>query len=926
MGLIKKLIVKGYSISGIAFFILEGQLLLNVPYFFSYKMKHLISVLIITMLCQNLLAQYTLNGNAIQDACNAYTLTQATANQSGSVWNNNKINLTQSFDFKFDVNLGNNDAGADGIVFVLQPISTSVGSSGGGLGYSGISPAVGVTIDTWQNTPNNDPVYDHIAIQLNGDLGHSTSNNIAGPVTAINGNDNIEDGVWHSLRVVWDAVSKTFSAYIDGSLRVSVIKNFVTDVFAGNPLVYWGFTGSTGGANNHQQFRTALNPSFHFAAIQKRCVNVPIQFFDSTVSFTNIAKFYWDFGDGSPIDSVNLNPVHIFSPAGDYIVKQRVIGADGCESTNTQTVRIGSIPIGNFLVTTPNCDLNALPCTDQSTVSVGTINSWLWDFGAGNTSNLQNPVANYTLAGPHDIALTVKTIEGCESILFFKTINVFFSPTVDFTFTDSVCLGQPTSFTGSYTAIGGMSVNAWNWNMDNTGAIFPNILNPAFTFLAPGNHDVLFTATSTGSGYCLGSKTKTVYVRDKPHATIKTPVICIKMPTLLEDSSYTFNGIAINSYWWDLGNGQFSTQKNPTVTYLGAGPVKIQHVVIDANGCISDTLKQTLNFQIPSIAKFGYSKPVCYGLPVQFSDSSTGNITKWSWIYNNTEWSAQQSATMTFTVPNATIGLIVTSAMGCISDTSFITLLINPVPDVAINFTDACKNVLVNFTASDNSGTVTNWQWLFGDGATLKTKNAQHVYTDNGTYNVKLVASDATGCYSGSLQKDITIYSTNVNAGNDTIATAGQPVQLNATGGLSYSWSPSLPLNDPNIANPVALLSATQTFTVHAFTPVGCESFDNITVKIYKGPDIYLPNAFTPNGDGLNDVFRGTLVGIKQFNYLKIFNRWGELVFSTTDYRKGWDGLWQGKVQNNDVFIVIASGIDFLGNAINKKQTVMLIH
>jgi CHU_C Type IX secretion signal domain len=68
------------------------------------------------------------------------------------------------------------------------------------------------------------------------------------------------------------------------------------------------------------------------------------------------------------------------------------------------------------------------------------------------------------------------------------------------------------------------------------------------------------------------------------------------------------------------------------------------------------------------------------------------------------------------------------------------------------------------------------------------------------------------------------------------------------------------------------------------------------------------------------------MVGIKQFNYLKIFSRWGEMVFSTTDYRKGWDGLWQGKVQNNGVYIVIASGIDFLGNAIEKKQTVMLIH
>ncbi|MEI7735903.1 MAG: PKD domain-containing protein [Ferruginibacter sp.] len=889
-------------------------------------MKIVLGIVIFFAFCLPLSAQYTLNGYATQDACNAYTLTQAAANQNGSVWNNNKINITQSFDYKFDVNLGSNDLGADGIVFVLQPISTSVGSSGGGLGYLGVAPAVGVTIDTYQNTGNNDPLYDHIAIQLNGDIGHTSTNNIAGPVTAINGNDNIEDGLWHSLRIVWDATTKTFSAYMDGSLRVTVVKDFVTDVFGGDPLVYWGFTGSTGGANNHQRFRTALNPSFHFSATQKRCANEPIQFFDSTVSFTAIAKFYWDFGDGSPIDSVNLNPIHIYPVANDYTVKQRVIGADGCETTNTQTIRIGSFPIANFSVTTPNCNLNAIPFTDQSTVAVGTINSWLWDFGAGNTSTLQNPVANYTQAGPHDITLTVKTIEGCESSLFYKTINVFFSPTVDFTFSDSVCLGQPTSFNGSYTAVGGLPVNAWNWNMDNAGLVFPNILNPSFTFLTPGNHEVFFAATSTGSTYCIGSITKTVYVRDKPHAAIKNPVICPKMVTILEDSSYTSDGIAISSYWWDLGNGQFSAQKNPTITYTGTGAVIIRHVVIDARGCISDTLKQTVYFQTQPVVKFGNSNPVCYGLPVKLSDSTAGTINKWSWVYNNAVVSTQQTHSIAFTVTNPTIALVVTSAMGCVSDTGYKTLFVNPVPDVTMNFKDACKNAVVNFNASDNSGTVTSWQWLFGDGASVNAQNTQHAYTANGTYNVKLIASASTGCYSGSLQKDITIYSTNVTAGNDTIAAAGQPLQLNATGGLSYSWTPALPLSNPNIANPLATLTATQTFTVRAFTPEGCESFDTVTVKIYKGPDIYLPNAFTPNGDGLNDVFRGTLVGIKQFNYLKIFSRWGELVFSTTDYRKGWDGLQKGKVQNNGVYIVIASGIDFLGNAIEKKQTVMLIH
>ena len=179
-------------------------------------MKKNLSVVVLLFFGQSLVAQYTVNGNAARISCNEYRLTDAVNTQTGSVWNNIKINLTQSFDFNFDVKLGSNDSpGADGIAFVLQPISTSVGTTGSGLGYEGISPAVGVTIDTYQNSsPDNDPIYDHIAYQLNGNLNHSNINNIAGPVTAINGNDNIEDGNWHSLHIIWNAVTKTLTTYV----------------------------------------------------------------------------------------------------------------------------------------------------------------------------------------------------------------------------------------------------------------------------------------------------------------------------------------------------------------------------------------------------------------------------------------------------------------------------------------------------------------------------------------------------------------------------------------------------------------------------------------------------------------------------------------------------------------------------------------
>src|SRR5215467_4707777 len=114
--------------------------------------------LIIIFISKLSTAQYILNGSATQNGCNCYTLTNEIRNESGSVWNSSKIDLTNSFDFYFNVYLGCIDStGADGIAFILQPISTSIGAIGEGLGFEGVSPSLGISLDTWQNLRRNDP-------------------------------------------------------------------------------------------------------------------------------------------------------------------------------------------------------------------------------------------------------------------------------------------------------------------------------------------------------------------------------------------------------------------------------------------------------------------------------------------------------------------------------------------------------------------------------------------------------------------------------------------------------------------------------------------------------------------------------------------------------------------------------------------------
>jgi hypothetical protein len=195
-------------------------------------------------------AGYELNGSAQSTGNNCYILTPDQIGQGGSVWYNNYLSLAYNFDMNFQVYLGSNDEGADGIAFVLQPTSTGLGGVGGGLGYLGITPSIAVEYDTWQN---DDPWYDHIAIHKDGDPS-TTTGAVAGPVQASASSTNIEDGQWHTTRITWDATTMTMTVYFDGVLRLTYSNDIVQTVFGGNPTVFFGFTGATGAASNLQQF------------------------------------------------------------------------------------------------------------------------------------------------------------------------------------------------------------------------------------------------------------------------------------------------------------------------------------------------------------------------------------------------------------------------------------------------------------------------------------------------------------------------------------------------------------------------------------------------------------------------------------------------------------------------------------------------
>ncbi|MEL6131898.1 MAG: hypothetical protein AAFR59_00900, partial [Bacteroidota bacterium] len=216
---------------------------------------HLLLFLILThLLALPGYTQYVTNGSAFNSG-GCYVLTPDQTWQSGSVWYLNRVDISEPFDLYFEIFLGcRNGDGADGIAFVLQQVSTSVGTQGEGIGYGGIFPSLSFEIDTYFNPNRDDPAFDHVSLMRNGNVNHLNVNNLAGPFPAIGSGQNITDCNYHEFRVTWNPDSQIYRAYIDCQLTLEYTGDIINNIFNGDPTVFWGFTSATGGLSNRHEF------------------------------------------------------------------------------------------------------------------------------------------------------------------------------------------------------------------------------------------------------------------------------------------------------------------------------------------------------------------------------------------------------------------------------------------------------------------------------------------------------------------------------------------------------------------------------------------------------------------------------------------------------------------------------------------------
>ncbi|MBK8608837.1 MAG: gliding motility-associated C-terminal domain-containing protein [Chitinophagaceae bacterium] len=377
------------------------------------------------------------------------------------------------------------------------------------------------------------------------------------------------------------------------------------------------------------------------------------------------------------------------------------------------------------------------------------------------------------------------------------------------------------------------------------------------------------------------------------------------------------------AYEYSIDNGITYQASNifPNLPFGNYNTIRVK----DANGCISNTtavvvLNDTMYLDL------GADSTICFGSSLTLIPNTNALTDTFNWT---------PAATLNFNnirtpvaTPNDTTTYTLNAKWGVCQRTDAIrvNVLHKPVPYAGKDTTICYKtNALLNGSATNLSGGI-NYAWSPPDS--LNTPNAATTIARmDTTRKFYLTVTDNYGCnflvvdsMMVFMQPELVVF-----AGNDTNAILNRPHQMMASGGTNYVWSPSAPLNNPFIATPLATLKYDTYFTVLVTDAIGCTASDQVFIKVYEGPMYYLPNAFTPNGDGLNDIFRPTPVGIRSTEYFRVFNRFGQRMFETSEWMKGWDGTVKDKPAEAGTYVWMIKGIDKNGSNIEMKGTVILI-
>ncbi len=637
-----------------------------------------------------------------------------------------------------------------------------------------------------------------------------------------------------------------------------------------------------------QQVTVNAMPIANFTA-PNECLGDATQFTDaSSITSGTITDHSWDFGDGVGTSTLP-DPSYTYSTANAFDVVLTVTSDQNCISTVTETIIVGVNPTADFIVVDA-CDGDAVQFLDASSVSAGALTDWDWDFGDNSSSTSQDPT--HTYAGPGTYTVTLIASSGsCTGTITYPAV-VFESPVADFS-TANVCLGEPADFVDN-SSVSGATITNWAWDFDGEGNSV--IQSPSFTFANAGTYTVTLAVIT--SDLCASTISNDITIYPTPVAAFSAADVCEGATTAFVNQSSVSSGvIALNA--WDFGDTGQSANADPTHAYASSGTYPVVLAVASGFGCIGFTTQNVTVNPLPVIAA-SHANILCAGeTNGQASATASGSAAPYSYQWNDILQQTSQS------IQNLNAGpymVTVTDALGCVSDTTVIVQQPLPINVTLVAGDDTCLYGNGAIQAVMLGGTAP-FEYVWS-----AIRDSSHLYstvippsgwnTGLGPGDYSVVVTDASGC---SVTGDAIVGV--IPPPVASFSTRSKPEELKdpsvqffneSEASFSYQWS----FGDGEVdmeEHPVHDFDSSGVYLVMLIAynepRYGCADTAYRYVEVDPLFTFYIPNAFTPDGDGLNDTWGPSGDNFEYESYnVQVYDRWGTIIWQTDNPEHQWDG------------------------------------
>ncbi len=617
-------------------------------------------------------------------------------------------------------------------------------------------------------------------------------------------------------------------------------------------------------------------------------------------------EYYWVFGNGNTSDEQFPETETYFTDTVSTIYNVQLIATNLCGSDTATTellVESANVIAAGAPSITEGCTPLTVDFYNYSTPTA-TID---WEFGDGNTSAQPQPTHTFATAGEYTVIQYANSDCGYDTSTII--ITVFPSPEVNFEHDEVVCSGQVVNFINNSVNASG---NHWDFGDGDTFTLN----NPTHIYTNPGTYTITLTGTSMFN-QCVAVYSSTITVLDLPVSEFEPSTTYGCAPL---EVTFTNNSNGALFYEWNFGDGNGSIDTEPTHTFEEAGTYEVSLLASDANGCFESYSVFNIIVTPQPEAAFDFVREAACGLPatIHFENLSEGAI-EYEWFFEEGITSDLTNTTYTYaTAGTHAVQLVATNQFAC-TDTFDLNFEVyeSPTAGIEIESMEGCEPLEVQFNNSSLGSS--EYLWDFGDGSTSTEASPNHVYTSVGEYQIQLIASIADACADTLDFDELIRVNPQAIANFEAIEQGGdgtyQLVNLSEKAD-TYFWEFSDGATSTE-ENPVHRFNTNGVHQLYleASNEYGCvdDTLVSFVPDFVRG--LYLPNAFSPE-QGIGDVrvFKAKGVGLKEYR-LQVFSTYGQLLWETTELdesgrpTEGWDGMMDGELMPQDVYVWKCSGI-----------------